>query len=126
MSFERGFDANGTRNMRQHVLKTKRFSRPGRKGKTAFRLRRRERIEGRALQETTKKTYKETRLANQHAQDVFVLQKTVKKSHRKKAFWDTFGSLWMTKTARSRDKLGHRSHHAQGLGKHAVFDGPGA
>ena len=54
MSFERGFDANGTRNMRQHVLKTKRFSRPGRKGKTAFRLRRRERIEGRALQETTK------------------------------------------------------------------------
>ena len=78
MSFEQAFDAKGTGNVRQHVLKTARFSRPGRKGKTEFGLRRRERIEGRALQETTK-NITETRLANHHTQDVVVLQKTVKK-----------------------------------------------
>ena len=72
MSFEQVFDAKGTGNVRQHVLKTARFSRPGRKGEIVFRLRRRERIEGRALQETTNK-HKETRLANHHAQDVVVL-----------------------------------------------------
>ena len=54
MSIEQAFDAKGTRNARQHVLKTARFPRPGRKVKFAFRLRRREQIEGRALQETTK------------------------------------------------------------------------
>ena len=37
MSFEWAFDAEGTRNVRQHVLKTARFSRPDRKGEIAFR-----------------------------------------------------------------------------------------
>ena len=71
-----------------------------------FRLRRRERIEGRALQETITNT-KETRLANHHAQDVGVLQEIIKKQSKGNSwrqFWAYFDG-----PAQSHDKPGHRS-----------------
>ena len=50
------------------------------------------------------------------------LQKVTPKESLVGRFWVTFD----TKTARSCDKPGHRSHHSQDFGKHNVFDGPGA
>ena len=37
-----------------------------------------------------------------------------------------FGAILAVKTVQARDKPAHRSHQAPGMGKHDVFEGPGA
>ena len=81
------FDAKGAGS---NHFETARFSKPDRKGETAFRLRRRERIEGQARQEATK-NIKEMRLANHHAQDVVVLQKLAKSNTETESFGSLLG-----------------------------------
>ena len=63
IAFWTNFEARGRRNVDKIIRKTTQFWRVGRTGKTAFRLRRPERIEGRTLQEATENA-KETRIAN--------------------------------------------------------------
>ena len=45
---------------------------------------------------------------------------------QKGALWVIFGTILMAKAAQARDKPAPRSHHAQDMRKHNVFESPGA